>query len=276
MAETFTDTDLEAGIAGSLAKIVERRPLVHAIVNLVAMPLAADAIRAIGALPVMTSAPEEAADMARGAAALLLNCGTPDPRRFEGMRSAGLAANERGIPIVLDPVGLGSTPWRTREIERLLSVVRVSVIRGNHSEMAVLAGREANVQGVEATGSPSLDSLVDISRAVRSLTGAVACISGETDVVAGKQISLIRNGHPTMGQVVGSGCALSAVIAAFSAVGTEVETNAKQAVIIYGLAGEMAARDAQGPGSFRVALVDCLAEIQRERTARGVRMEVLP
>lgn len=263
-------------IERTLEEIGRQRPLVHAIVNHVTIGPAADAIRAIGALPVMAAAPEEAGDMAAQASALVLNTGTPDRERFKACLAAGRAANRQGVPVVLDPVGMGSTPWRSEAIRGLVNELRVAVVRGNRSEIAALAGSSATVRGVEATGEASLEELIALARLAREATGAVVCISGEIDVIAGEQVSLVRNGHPLMGEVVGTGCMLSAVIGAFTAVEGRTDQAVAEAVITFCLAGEAAAREAQGPGAFRVALIDSLASIRRERTARGVLMEVRP
>ncbi|MDE3076418.1 MAG: hydroxyethylthiazole kinase, partial [Chloroflexota bacterium] len=245
-----------AEIKRTLEDIGRQRPLVHAIVNHVVIGAAADAIRAIGALPVMAAAPEEAGDMAAQASALVLNTGTPDRDRLQACLAAGRSANQHGVPIVLDPVGMGSTPWRSEGIRRLAAELRLAAIRGNRSEIAALAGSTGGaVRGVEATGEASLEELIGLARAARRVTGAVICISGETDVIAGEQLTLVRNGHPLMGEVVGTGCMLSAVVAAFVAVERRTERAVAQAVITFGLAGEAAARDAQGPGAFRVALI---------------------
>jgi hydroxyethylthiazole kinase len=281
---------IEAAIAASIARIADQRPLIHAIVNHVAMAAAADAVRALGALPVMAADPEEVGDMTAQASAVVLNTGTPDLRRFDACRVAGRAANAAGIPLVLDPVGMGSTGWRTAEIRRLLDDVRFSAIRGNRSEIAALTqtwlrdGRSPEarsafgvrpVRGVEGLGANDRAELAELASKAHQQTNAIVCISGPTDVVSGAQVSVIRNGHPLMGQVVGTGCMLSAVMGVFLAVERNAEQAVIQAVVAFGLAGESAARCAQGPGSYRVALIDALAAMQRERTARGARMEVL-
>jgi len=282
--------EVGSAIAGTLVRIGEGRPLVHGIVNQVVIAGVADAIRAIGAVPVMASDPEESAAMAAQANAIVANTGTPDPRRFDAMLAAGRVANQHAIPVVLDPAGMGSTSWRTDNIARLLREVRFSAIRGNRSEIAALVRKTVRnhglqdpsasmvgpVRGIEATGSSDEALLIKVAAAARERTGAVVCISGQTDIVAGRQIKLCRNGHPLMGEVVGTGCILSAVIACFLAVEPDADQAVVQAVVTYGLAGEAAARNAPGPGTFRPALIDALAAIGRERTARGALLEVLP
>ncbi|MCL5047024.1 MAG: hydroxyethylthiazole kinase, partial [Actinobacteria bacterium] len=135
-----------------LDRLRKVKPLVHHITNLVVTNITANATLAAGALPVMAHAIEEAADMATAANALVLNMGTPTPGTVEAMVAAGKAANSKGIPVVFDPVGAGATPFRNRVAERILREVKVSVVRGNASEVAFLAGERAEIRGVEAAG----------------------------------------------------------------------------------------------------------------------------
>jgi hydroxyethylthiazole kinase len=135
-----------------LALIRERKPLVHQITNFVVMNETANATLALGALPVMAHAPQEVEEMAAAAAALVLNIGTLSDEWVEAMVLAGLAANRAGVPVVLDPVGAGATTYRTEVSKRLLAELRIAVVRGNSAEVATLAGRQAEIRGVEAVG----------------------------------------------------------------------------------------------------------------------------
>ncbi len=127
-----------------------RKPLVHQITNYVVMNETANATLALGALPVMAHAREEVAEMVRLAGALVLNIGTLSPPWIEAMLIAGASANEAGVPVVLDPVGVGATAFRTDTAKRILDVVDVAVLRGNAGEVATLVGVEAEVRGVES------------------------------------------------------------------------------------------------------------------------------
>ena len=134
----------------SLRALRERKPLVHQITNYVVMNETANATLALGALPVMAHAREEVEEMARLAGALVLNIGTLSPAWVEAMLLAGRAANGAGVPVVLDPVGVGATTYRTETAKRILDEVDVSVLRGNAGEVATLVGVDAEVRGVES------------------------------------------------------------------------------------------------------------------------------
>src|SRR6267154_2086443 len=132
---------------GSLRLIRERKPLVQQITNYVVMNETANATLALGALPVMAHAPEEVEEMVALAGALVLNIGTLSPHWVDGMLAAGRAANERGVPVVLDPVGAGATSYRTKTARRILEEVEVAVVRGNAGEVSTLVGVAAEVRG---------------------------------------------------------------------------------------------------------------------------------
>jgi hydroxyethylthiazole kinase len=132
----------------TLRTLRERKPLVHQITNYVVMNETANATLALGALPVMAHAREEVEEMVALASALVLNIGTLSPAWVEAMLAAGRAATERGIPIVLDPVGAGATSYRTDTARRILDEVGVTVLRGNPGEVATLVGVDAEVRGV--------------------------------------------------------------------------------------------------------------------------------
>ena len=136
-----------------LAAIRERKPLVHQITNYVVMNETANATLSLGALPVMAHAVEEVEEMASVAGALVLNIGTLSEHWIEAMLLAARAANAADVPVVLDPVGAGATRLRTETAERILDEAEIAVVRGNAAEVATLAGREAEIRGVEAVGA---------------------------------------------------------------------------------------------------------------------------
>ncbi len=246
----------------SLRLMRERKPLVHQITNYVVMNETANATLALGALPVMAHAREEVAEMVRLAGALVLNIGTLSPHWVEAMLIAGASANEAGVPVVLDPVGVGATSFRTDTARRILDVVDVAVLRGNAGEVATLVGVEAEVRGVEsiATG----DDAAAIARAAASTLGVVASVTGPVDHVSdGTRVAAIANGHPLLASVTGTGCMSSALTGCFLAVDEPFDA-AVAALVAFGVAGEDAARDANGPGSFHVALYDALAALDPE------------
>jgi hydroxyethylthiazole kinase len=244
-----------------LRKLGEERPLVHHITNYVSVGLVANTTLSTGALPVMAHAQEEVEEMASLASALVLNIGTLDPGQIESMLLAGRKANERGVPVILDPVGAGATSLRTKTAQRLLSGLEISAVCGNAGEVATLAGLSAEVRGVE---SLSGDAKEAAEKAAGSL-GVTVAATGETDYVSdGRRTLAVENGHPFMGRVVGSGCASTAVVGCFAAVGGADPETVAGALAYFGRAGEVAAEGAGGPGTFEPRLLDAIAGLAAE------------
>jgi hydroxyethylthiazole kinase len=251
------DIDLAARTAASLERIREHKPLVHNITNFVVMNDTANVLLAVGASPVMAHAPQEVREMVSYAGALVLNIGTLEEAWVESMVAAGHEANTRGIPIVLDPVGAGATAFRTRTTENLLRWLRVAVVRGNAGEIASIAGLDGQVRGVDSVGAAAPDAA---AVRVASMTGGAAAASGVVDYVAGGgRLAAIQNGHPLMGRITGSGCMATAMIGAFLAVEPDPFLAAAEAMIAFGIAGELAAERSGGPGTFRAVLMDAVA-----------------
>ena len=239
----------------TLRELRERKPLVHQITNYVVMNETANATLALGALPVMAHAPQEVEEMASAAAALVLNIGTLSEHWVEAMILAGKAA---GGPVVLDPVGAGATRYRTDTAKRLLDELDIAVVRGNAAEIATLAGREAEIRGVEAIGAK--DDPAELARAAANVLGTVAAVTGPTDHVSdGERMIAVSNGHALMATVSGTGCMATAITGAFLAAKPNASLEAAaEALVAFGVAGEDAARGAKGPGTFHAALYDAL------------------
>jgi hydroxyethylthiazole kinase len=186
------------------------------------------------------------------------------------MLVAGRAANQRRIPVVLDPVGAGATRYRTETARRILDEVDVTVLRGNAGEVATLLGVDAEVRGVESIAAGS-DPAELAREAARSL-GVIAAVTGVVDHVSdGDQAIAVANGHPLLATVTGTGCMATAITAAFAAVSRSPLAAAAEALQAFGIAGEDAARDAKGPGSFHVALYDALAALDPDALDGRVR-----
>ena len=255
----------------SLRLVRERKPLVHQITNYVVMNETANATLALGALPVMAHAREEVAEMARIAGALVLNIGTLSPHWVEAMAIAGRAANDAGVPVVLDPVGAGATSYRTETAKRILGEVDVAVVRGNAGEVATLVGVDAEVRGVESIAAA--DDAAAIARAAATSLGVVTSVTGPVDHVSdGERSAAITNGHPLLATVTGTGCMSSAITGCFLAVAEPFDA-AVAALVAFGVAGEDAARDAKGPGSFHVGLYDALAALDPDTLDGRARVE---
>jgi hydroxyethylthiazole kinase len=244
----------------SLRRLRERKPLVHQITNYVVMNETANATLALGALPVMAHAREEVEEMVSLAGALVINIGTLSPHWVDAMIAAARVARSRGIPVVLDPVGAGATRYRTETAKRLLGDPGVTILRGNAGEVATLVGVDAEVRGVE-----SIDAGSDGAEIARRAAGAfdvVAAVTGATDHVSdGERVVRIDNGTAMLSSVTGTGCMASAISGCFAAVADSPLDAAVDGLVAFGVAGEDAARDANGPGTFHVNLYDALAAL---------------
>lgn len=258
--------------AHDLALVRERRPLVHNITNYVVMQYTANALLALGASPVMAHAVEEMEEMGSLADALVLNIGTLSGPWIEGMLTAGRTASRRGIPIILDPVGAGATRLRTDTAVRLLDECHVTVLRGNASEVLAVAQGAGGTRGVDA--AHRVEDALEAAGALARRREIVVAITGAVDQVTdGSRGLRVRNGHPAMGRITGSGCTATAVVAAFCAVNARALEATAHALAFYGVAGERAARESTLPGTFGTALIDMLQAVTPERVADEVRIE---
>ncbi len=244
-----------------LCSVRERAPLVHNITNYVVMNSTANALLAIGASPVMAHAREEVEDMIDIAAsvggALVINIGTLSKTWIEAMEAAMLFAADRKIPIVLDPVGAGATSYRTKTCEHLMSAAAPTVIRGNASEIMALLDASVKTKGVDS--SQSSGAAEAAARKLAETHGCVVSVSGETDVITdGRTVFRISNGVPLMARVTGMGCAASALTGAFLAVNPNPLSAAAHAMAVMGIAGELAAEKADGPGTLQLHFLDTL------------------
>ena len=263
-----------ASLAPLLGRVRDQRPLVHHITNMVVMNDTANITLAIGASPVMAHALEEVEEMVKLARALVLNIGTLTPEQIEAMLRAGQRANELGIPIVLDPVGAGATSLRTQSALRLLRELHISTIRGNASEVGTLVGVAAETRGVDSI-SLSEDREVVASRAAREFACTVA-ITGARDVISdGERLARVDNGHPLLAAITGSGCMATTLVGAFLAVESDAWLATTAGLVAMGLAGEIAAPKAGGPGTFRSHLLDAVAALNEETIVRGQKVSIV-
>jgi len=264
-------TDAQA-IWADIEKIRATRPLVHNITNYVVMNTTANALLALGASPVMAHAAEEVEEMAGLAAALVLNIGTLSGPWIEAMKIAARAARKKGIPIVLDPVGAGATRFRTAAALDLLVAAGPAIVRGNASEIRALAAGLGETRGVESRHGS--EEALEAARELAARHGTVISVSGAVDLIVGEgSMARIANGHSLMAAVTGMGCAASALTGAFAAVNPSPLRAAAQAMAVMGIAGEIAAVPAAGPGSFQVNFLDALYALSENDIRSRLRME---
>lgn len=259
-------------------------PLIHNITNYVTVNDCANVVLACGASPIMADDREEVAEISSLCAGLNLNIGTLNSRTIDSMLLAGKRANELGHPVVLDPVGAGASKLRTETAMRLLDEVRFTVIRGNVSEIKVLASGSGSTKGVDAdladrVTEENLDEMLAFAKSFAAKTGAVVAITGAIDLVTdGKTACCIRNGHPMMSSVTGTGCQLSAMTAAFvTANPTQPLEATAAAVCTMGLAGEIAhgrLTKLDGNASYRNYIIDAIYNMTPEMLEKGARYEM--
>ena len=258
--------------ARNLSLVREKRPLVHNITNYVVMQYTANALLALGASPVMAHAVEEMEEMASLASALVLNIGTLSGPWIEGMILAGRTASRREIPIILDPVGAGATRLRTETAMRLLDECRVTVLRGNASEVLAVASGAGGTRGVDSAHrvEDAIEAADDLARRRRLVVAVTGAVDHVTD---GSRALRVRNGHPAMGTITGSGCTATAIIGAFCAVDARAPEAAAHALAFFGVAGEHAARVSTLPGAFGTALIDMLHALAPDQLSLEARIE---
>jgi hydroxyethylthiazole kinase len=261
--------DYPAEVWNALRTLRETSPLVHNITNYVAMDVSANALLAVGAAPAMVHAADEVEEFVGISGALVVNIGTLSPAWVEAMRLAAHRASSLGKPWVLDPVGAGATRYRT-DTARELAARKPTVIRGNASEILALAGGVEATRGVDSTHAS--DDAVAAARGLAGRLGCVVAVTGAVDYVTdGTRTLSVSNGHPMMTRVTALGCSATALVGAFVAVHDDPLFATAAALAVIGLAGEIAARESPGPGTFRQKLLDALYLIG-ERTLDGVRI----
>ncbi len=251
----------DAAFDAELNRLRCASPLVHCMTNQVVQEITANVLLAAGASPAMIVDKAETPAFARIASALLVNVGTLTATQLEAMQLAVDSANAAGVPWVLDPVAAGLLPWRDDGIRQLIAK-KPAVIRGNASEILAIAGAGAGGKGVDSTDSSA--AAVETAAALARRTGAVVCVTGETDYATdGKTTIAVEGGHIMATLVVGTGCSLSALVAAFVAKAPDRVTATAAACTLAKRAATEAAAVSRGPGRFHNAYLDALYTIGR-------------
>ncbi|MFS2031891.1 MULTISPECIES: hydroxyethylthiazole kinase [unclassified Curtobacterium] len=258
-----------------LEAVRARSPLVHCITNTVVQNVTANVLLALGASAAMVDVVTEAGPFARVADALLVNTGTPHAEPRAASLEAASAAVDAGTPWVLDPVAVGSLPVRTALARNLLAL-GPTVLRGNASEVLAVLGASAGGRGVDSTVGTD-DARAAAVDAVAARRVAAVAVSGPVDLLVAPGIGVVRvaNGTALLTRITGGGCALGAVVAAFTAVSPEHPgAAAVAATAVHTIAAELAAREAGGPGTFQPLFLDRLATLSPDEVVRTARITV--
>lgn len=265
-----------------LENVREKSPVIHCITNYVTVNDVANVILASGASSIMADEIEEVEDITAISNSLLINIGTLNSRTIESMIRAGKKANKLGIPVILDPVGAGTSNLRMETVKRLLNEIKFSVIIGNPTEIKAL------FNGTVATGKMS-ENLIDessielyltIAQLVSKAYNSVVVITGALDIITNStKTYIVRNGHPTMTRIAGSGCMLTGLIAGYIGANPEnILDSTAAAVATMGISGEFADKkttaENKGTVSFRAFLIDYISKMDSELLNGGIRIEI--
>lgn len=250
-----------------LENIKQKHPLVHCITNYVVMNDSANALLAIHASPIMTNDEYEVEDVTKVADSLVLNLGTMNHHNEEAMIKAGIVATKRNIPVILDPVGVGGSPYRRKVVQRMLESIQFSVIKGNPNEIKTLCGFVSG-KGVDSEEADA--SIIELGRKLAMQTNAIIVVSGKTDYIITKdQYILCHHGCEMMSRVTGTGCMLGAMLGAFACTNQDCLLEAiVYAIGYYGKCGELAYQKvletSTGTGSFHMYLLDYISQVENE------------
>lgn len=263
-------------LSALINQVRRTKPLIHHITNYVTVNDCANITLAAGASPIMADAAAEAGEIAALSAALVLNMGTLNERTIPAMLAAGKAANAAGVPVIFDPVGAGASQFRNETAKQLISQIKISVLRGNISEIRFLAGLASGTRGVDAADSDSgrLDDALAIARSLAGRQNGVVAITGATDIISdGNKTFCIENGHPMLSSLTGTGCMCTSLIGSFCGANADPLPAAAAALLTMGIAGEIAFEKAGkiGTGSFRTALHDAVSRMSADTLKRRAR-----
>lgn len=242
-----------------LEKVRNQSPLVHHITNWVTVSDCANIVKVFGGSPVMAHAKEEAAEMASISEAVVINIGTLSTLTIDAMKLAINAANKKGIPVVLDAVGVGATRFRNDMAKELLQY-KIDIIKGNASEIAATAGINVTTKGVDS-GNVS-GNMIEIAKHFANERECVVVVTGKEDICTnGESTFLIDNGTPMMSKVVGTGCMAASVIGTFCAVEKDYLFACVAALVCFEIAAENADKTSEGPGTFKNKLFDKISTL---------------
>jgi hydroxyethylthiazole kinase len=264
----------------------EKHPLVHCITNYVTVNDCANILLAAGAAPIMADDIGEVQEITTICNSLAINIGTLNGRTINSMLEAGKKANGLSHPVILDPVGAGASALRTDTAFKLINEVRFTVIRGNISEIKTIAKGRGTTRGVDADVSDAITE-ANLSEAVRFVKevsrqkNAVIAVTGAIDIIAdAEKAYVIRNGHPMMSSITGTGCMLSVLTAAYCGANPEDPLSATAAsVAAMGICGEIAHKKTLevkgGTGTFRTMLIDAMSCLDEDTFLKMIKIEIL-
>lgn len=256
--------DMQEQLKEVFEALHNKRALIHHITNYVTVNDCANVVLAIGASPIMADEISEVEEMVGICNALVLNIGTANERIIASMLKAGKAANAKGIPVVLDPVGVGATMFRRQSVAQLMEVISFSVIRGNMAEIKTIAGLEAKSAGVDSLEEENDGAKIALNLAKK--LGCVIAITGKIDIVSdGMSTYALENGDVALTNVTGTGCMSTSLIGSFLGASNNALASAIAGILTMSIAGEVADKS-KGMGTFHTSLIDAISQMD----AKGI------
>lgn len=251
--------DIQEQLKEVFGSLQHKRALIHHITNYVTVNDCANVVLAIGASPIMADELSEVEEMVGICDALVLNIGTANERTIASMLKAGKAANAKGIPVVLDPVGVGATSFRRQSVAKLMEAISLSVIRGNMAEIKTIAGLEAKSAGVDSLEEERDGAKIALNLAKK--LGCVIAITGKADSVSDGNVSYaLENGDATLSNVTGTGCMSTSLIGSFLGASNNALASAVAGILTMSIAGEIADKS-KGMGTFHTSLIDAISHM---------------
>jgi len=263
-----------------LEEVRNNKPLVHNITNYVTVNDCANILLALGASPIMADDIKEAADITKISSALVINIGTLNERTIESMIVSGKKANELNIPVVFDPVGAGASEFRNETTKRIIEEVKISVLRGNMSEIKFISGLESTTKGVDASERDMQNGNDEGVQVAENLANKLKCtvaITGATDIISdGERVAILENGNKMLSNVTGTGCMTSALVGGFCGAGSDYFIGAISGIMSMGIAGEIAFEKAGqiGTGSFHIAIIDAISNLNSKIIKNMAKIQV--
>lgn len=262
----------------ALSSLREKKPLVHHITNYVTVNDCANITLAIGASPVMADSVDEVCDMVSISSSLVLNIGTINDTKLKAMILAAKKANELNIPIVLDPVGVGATPFRKKAVDDILNAAKISVIRGNLSEIKNIYGMEFKGKGVDAEENMgSIEEAKAVAKNLSKNLNTTIAITGATDIISdGKDIYSLSNGKSLMAKVTGTGCMCTSLIGCFLGATNAPLVSAVSAIAAMDIAGEIAYENLnkaiEGTSSYKMKIIDAISNLEIDHIKNRIKI----
>ncbi|MGL5269498.1 MAG: hydroxyethylthiazole kinase [Selenomonadaceae bacterium] len=272
---TFTDK-----IAAVRHQVKNHTPLIHCLTNHISINDCANVILTVGAKPIMAEHPAEVADITTAAKALVLNLGNISETRMQAMNIAGKVAQQKGLPITIDLVGVACSTLRLAFAREFIATCKPAIVKGNISELKAFGGLSTSAEGIDASPSDMLtdQNAVEVFSFLKNLsqrTGSIIAVTGKTDIISdGQNIYLLANGCEMLSAITGTGCMINALAGAFLAGGAPLIA-AISALSLMAISGELAAAKAAGPGSFKIHLLDNLFCLQPEELTARLRLTVV-